>query len=39
MSTTPLRGNPASGTGVPQFSSGRPVLASSAHRKKAGVEI
>ena len=40
MSMTPLLGKSLSGTGVvPQFSSGRPVLASSAQRKKPGVEM
>ena len=40
MSMTPVFGNSFNGTGdVPQFSSGRPVLASSAQRKNAGVEM
>ena len=35
-STTPVREKSSTGTGVPQSSRGRPVLASSAQRKKAG---
>ena len=38
-STTPVSGKPSTGTGVPQSSSGKPVLASSATRKKPGVTI
>jgi hypothetical protein len=38
-STTPVFGNEPRLTGRPQFSSGWPVLASSAKRKNPGVEI
>ncbi len=40
MSMTPLFGKLLQRHGVvPQFSSGRPVFASSAQRKNAGVEM